>query len=134
MLRLPLSMVAIVMVLAGCGGNNRGGDGGEPGDGGDGGRMDAARDGAAGDDAGPATDGGMPDECTGPEVCGNGLDDDCDGTVEEDCPCIPGETMPCFGGRSSARGLGLCTDGTMTCMDGLEFGTWGECEGDVVPL
>jgi len=78
-------------------------------------------------DAGPH-DGG--DLC-GVEDCTNGLDDDCNGVI--DCACRPTETRSCFGGTAATRGVGACHDGTMICGDGLEFGTWGDCAGDVLP-
>ena len=86
-------------------------------------RPDAARP-----DAGPP-----PPGCDAVETCGNGLDDDCNGEVEDGCPCIPGEQARCFHGRPEVRGIGACTDGVMTCEDGLEFGLWGPCVGDVLP-
>jgi hypothetical protein len=88
-----------------------------------------ARDaGPGGPDAGPRPDAG---ECA-LELCDNGTDDDCDGVVEEDCPCLPGSTQSCFGGAAGSRGVGACGDGTQTCEAGLEFGTWTDCDGDVL--
>jgi len=78
----------------------------------------------------PFRDGG-----TGPcgdESCGNGLDDDCDGVVDNGCFCLPGDESACFGGEAESRGVGVCVDGVITCEDGLEFGTWSDCEGDVL--
>ena len=71
--------------------------------------------------------------CGDHEICDNGTDDDCDGTVEEGCPCIPGAVAACFRGTPENRAVGVCADGVMTCTDGLEFGTWGPCEGDTRP-
>ncbi len=76
-------------------------------------------------------DGGVTG-CIAEDLCDNGLDDDCDDSVDEECPCLPGTTAACFRGTAAQRGVGICADGSMTCMDGLEFGTWGPCEGDVV--
>ncbi len=81
-------------------------------------------------DAGPPADGGTG---CGTEECGNGLDDDCDGAVDEACPCLPGETAACFRGTAAQRAVGACADGVMECVDGLEFGSWGPCTGDVLP-
>jgi hypothetical protein len=39
-----------------------------------------------------------------PEICGNGVDDDCDGHVDEGC-------MPCTGDGQCAQGLEACLDG-----------------------
>ncbi len=82
---------------------------------------------------GEVGDGGVP-LCATSETCGNGLDDDCNGKVDDGCPCQPGRVGPCFRGPPSARGVGLCADGTMTCFGSGEFGSWGECTGDVVPV
>ena len=97
----------------------------------DGGRPDVfpVQDGGFDEDAGPRPDAGP----CGEESCDDGFDDDCDGVVDEACPCLPGETATCFRGPRSSLGLGLCAAGSMTCEDGLEFGTWGECTGDVLP-
>ena len=82
-------------------------------------------------------DAGLPADagggCVTVELCDDGLDNDCDDVVDEECPCIPGETASCFRGPASARGVGACSPGTMECMDGLEFGLWGPCVGDVLP-
>jgi hypothetical protein len=84
-------------------------------------------------DSGPRPDAGTGEGCLPDESC-NGVDDDCDGAVDETCPCLPGETASCFGGRLPQRRVGACRDGMMECVDGLEFGTWGSCEGDVMPV
>lgn len=63
------------------------------------------------------------------EVCGNGIDDNCDGKVDEDCPCLAGAVKPCFGGTPAQRGVGACSDGTQTCTAGV----WGACEGGIAP-
>lgn len=65
------------------------------------------------------------------EVCGNGVDDNCDGVVDDGCPCSPGERASCFRGVPAHRGVGLCADGEMVCAGG-EFGAWGPCVGDVL--
>jgi hypothetical protein len=60
------------------------------------------------------------------EICGNNLDDDCDGVADEDCACEEGATQPC--GESS---VGECQFGTQTC----ENGKWSTvCEGSVDPV
>jgi hypothetical protein len=66
--------------------------------------------------------------CTGgvspvTEVCGNGLDDDCDETIDEGCACTAGATQPC------GSGVGTCHRGTATCT----AGTWGTCMGGIGP-
>ncbi|MCB0810973.1 MAG: hypothetical protein KDB96_16970, partial [Flavobacteriales bacterium] len=60
------------------------------------------------------------------EICGNGIDENCDGQVDEDCPCVPGTVEPCTGSD-----IGACDPGTRTC----QFdGTWGFCEGEIGPI
>ena len=87
-------------------------------------------------DAGPRPpDGGPIDLCSttcGPtELCGDmgdgdGLDNDCDGSVDEDCTCVPMTSRGCFVGPPERRGLGLCAEGVMGCN---EFGVWSACTG-----
>ena len=130
-----LTLVLAAVIASGCTvrGNTR--DSGGGGGGGDG-------DGSVG----PGIDGGMGwnpeagpvDPCSpgcGPEeLCGdgegNGLDDNCNGQVDEGCVCTPGTTRECFGGPPDRQNIGVCTDGIQTCG---EFGTWGACQGQVLP-
>jgi len=74
-----------------------------------------------------------PSECVAMELCNDGLDNDCNGSVDEGCTCQPGKTTSCYRGAPSTRGKGVCADGTMTCVGSGEFGTWGPCTGDKVP-
>lgn len=76
-------------------------------------------------------------ECTGavtpvPEVCGNGKDEDCDGTPDNTCDgaCKPGDTRPCYNGPSKTGGVGACKGGTQTCTPDK---TWSRCIGEVLP-
>lgn len=84
-------------------------------------------------------DGGAEDAMSMPGVpydeCGNGMDDDEDGTIDEGCPCGLGETQSCFSGSYPFRGVGACFDGTQSCVIevGVEFGRWGACTADRVP-
>jgi hypothetical protein len=73
------------------------------------------------------------DNCGGTEICGNGLDDNCDGQVDEGCTCVPGQVQPCFAGHPGRRNVGMCQDGTQRCIGDQEFGTWGPCEGGILP-
>lgn len=72
----------------------------------------------------------VPDRCGRVEVCGNGLDDDCDGPIDEGCACLPGAVQPCFDGPPGRRDVGACRDGTQRC---LATGLWGACEGGISP-
>ncbi|HEY3452289.1 MAG TPA: MopE-related protein [Myxococcales bacterium] len=64
------------------------------------------------------------------EVCGNGVDDDCDGETDEaDCGCTTGMTRECFGGPASKAGVGACKRGMQRCSNDQ----WGACVGQVLP-
>lgn len=71
-----------------------------------------------------------PMELCGENDDGNGLDDNCDGTVDEDCACMPGATRPCFAGPPDRRNVGACADGIAVCN---EFGRWSACGTGVAP-
>lgn len=71
-----------------------------------------------------------PDGVEGPALPGGTVD--CpDDKNREGCPCDePGTTAACWPGLRVDRGLGLCQDGTTTCIaDGELGGRWGSCEG-----
>lgn len=89
----------------------------------------ASRDASAGDAATP--DGGAG--CGPRELCGDGLDNNCNGAVEEGCVCIPGQTQRCFEGLPAQAGRGVCTLGTSRCEGSGEFGVWGPCVGSGRP-
>ena len=89
----------------------------------------------------PPWDGAPVDECApsacgdtelcGPDMNGDGLDNDCDGQVDEDCTCQPmTDSMSCFPAPPDRRNIGACSDGVQTCS---EFGTWNPCVGAVIP-
>src|SRR5262249_33842532 len=65
----------------------------------------------------------------GGEVCGDGLDGDCDGLVDEDCACSDGAREWCYPGEPSQAGLGACHWGMTVCM----HGAWGPCTGAGAP-
>lgn len=70
---------------------------------------------------------------SGPELCSNGLDDDCDGFTDysdTSCVCRPGAKEPCYTGPTSTSNVGQCRDGIRTCTD---QGKWGSCEGEALP-
>ncbi len=130
-----------------AGGDDLGADAGGPGDAGG---IDAARgtDGAVGSDVMSVYDTPRGDACAGDdsgactvvapgcgarEICGNGLDDNCDGRVDETCPCIPGTVQDCFLGPPGSRHVGQCHDGTQRCEGTGEFGMWSACAGGISP-
>ncbi len=99
-----------------------------------------ARDGGTtrpGEDGGttvPGKDGGATSPgCGAREMCGNGLDDNCNGRVDEDCACVPGMTQRCFPGDPALAGRGVCVYGTSTCEGTGEFGSWSACVGAGAP-
>jgi len=64
------------------------------------------------------------------EVCGDYLDNDCDGSVDEGCPCVEGETMPCPDSTSFVFSFGgtyksACKWGEQQCISGV----WTTCLG-----
>jgi hypothetical protein len=74
--------------------------------------------------------------CTGDilpaaEVCGDALDNDCDGLADEGCVCTPGSAAPCYDGPAGTAGVGACQAGVMTCN---AAGTaYGSCAGAIGP-
>jgi hypothetical protein len=58
------------------------------------------------------------------EICGDGLDNNCNGIIDENCPCNMGESKPC------ASDTGECRLGKQTCSD---QGKWGACIGGIFP-
>ncbi|MEM2974264.1 MAG: MopE-related protein, partial [Candidatus Micrarchaeia archaeon] len=73
-----------------------------------------------------------------PEICGNWLDDDCNGLVDETCvTCNPGpppQTRSCYTGPSGTMGVGKCQNGTQTCPPTGNWSLdWPACVGQVTP-
>lgn len=67
-----------------------------------------------------------PKGYNGRDLCGDNLDNNCDGSINEGCQCKPGQTQPC--GVSQ----GKCKTGIQTC-DGN--GRWSlVCVGEVKPV
>ena len=71
---------------------------------------------------------GETDEHAQPEICDNGIDDDCDGLIDgmdPDCgECTPGEERDC------GTDEGECRMGRQLCN---AYGQWGECGGGIGP-
>ena len=70
------------------------------------------------------------------EICGDGLDNECDGFVDDGCVCSVGAMVACWTGSSSAcptdggSCLGVCRRGNQTCANLSDGGTgWGSCSG-----
>ncbi len=58
------------------------------------------------------------------EICGDGLDNNCDGFIDENCNCEEGEVKEC------GTDVGLCEKGTQVCYNG-SFGS--VCNNEVKP-
>jgi len=81
--------------------------------------------------------------CTGDvvpsaDVCGDSLDNDCNGSIDDGystgaagCVCLPGAKLDCYSGGPGTLGVGVCVGGLATCNAG---GTGvGQCVGEVTP-
>jgi streptogramin lyase len=65
------------------------------------------------------------------ELCGDGVDQDCDGMTDEpDCACRRGERMSCYAGPPATRTVGVCGPGVTIC---VSEGMPGECRGERLP-
>ena len=75
-----------------------------------------ASDGSGGEGPIQAGAGGqLPSADGGGEQCGNGIDDDQNGSIDDGCSCTLGATQPCFLGPPEQAGIGACHYGTQTC-------------------
>ena len=63
------------------------------------------------------------------EVCGDNVDNNCDGSIDEGCACTGAQTLSCYAGPPGTRGFGVCVDGTQTCLNGK----WDTCRNSVGP-
>lgn len=71
-------------------------------------------------------------EGVGPNDCGDGLDNDCDGDVDgedSDCGCTAGERRDCYTGPPSTAETGICTGGHQVCLEG----EWQDCMNEQLP-
>jgi hypothetical protein len=66
------------------------------------------------------------------EICGDQLDNNCDGQVNEGCSCVPGSTTPCYTGAAGTQGVGACQAGIQTCV--VTGDAYGACVGETVPV
>jgi hypothetical protein len=65
------------------------------------------------------------------EVCGDALDNDCDGVIDDGCVCTPGSQSECYTGPAGTSGVGACGPGLQTCN---ASGTgYDACTGDTTP-
>lgn len=79
---------------------------------------------------GPDCDDSNPDiHPDAEEICGNNIDDNCNGVRDEFCKCTDGAIEVCYSGPEGTKGKGLCVSGFQTCAD-EEFGA---CIGEVLP-
>jgi hypothetical protein len=75
---------------------------------------------------GPCTGSGEP----GAEVCADGVDNNCDGSVDENCPeCTASQTRSCYAGPMGTQDVGACRAGQQAC----SASGWGSCTGQVLP-
>jgi hypothetical protein len=80
-----------------------------------------------------AAGGGTISRCSPVEICGNGLDDNCNREVEEGCACQGVDVQPCFEGPPEKAGHGVCNLGVQECTRGVEYGSWQACLGSGAP-
>lgn len=121
---LSLVLFVVVAVNSGCAsctggevhvGNSDAGRARDAG-GGDGGRGDAG-----------ARDAGLNQH---PADASVGL---CSDPNDPGCVCTVGDQRSCFSADAGA-GQGTCHAGLRSCVQNGEFGQWGPCEGEVVPM
>ncbi len=120
----PYILLAALALLAGCNASGGLSEDGPDASLVDTGGADTTDVGAADapDIDGASTD--VPDQADVPP------EDECDPFSDDDeCGCTDGVTITCFTGSTEARGVGECSHGTQTCVDG----SFTECTGERVP-
>lgn len=67
------------------------------------------------------------------EICGDGIDNDCNGKVDDapGCACKPGEQRACYSGPPATKDVGACKAGLEVCKP--DGSGWGACQGEVLP-
>ncbi len=74
-------------------------------------------------------------ECVGAvgpaaDVCGDGLDQDCNGVVDDGAACCAeGTSETCYDGPAGTAGVGVCRAGSRLCASGA----FGVCAGQLTP-
>lgn len=63
------------------------------------------------------------------ELCGDGLDNDCNGAADDGCECKLGAKQNCFLGSPISRGIGMCGEGEQVCLNGA----WEPCQNAFLP-
>lgn len=72
--------------------------------------------------------------CTGdqlpmPEVCGDYIDNDCNGKTDEsgaNCTCSPYDKVECYSGPPATKNVGVCKSSFYSCPNGTYQVCWGE--------
>jgi len=65
------------------------------------------------------------------EICGDGIDNNCNAEIDEGCPCVQGEQRICYTGNQEQVGKGVCHNGIQLCEVG---GVWSQtCLGEKGP-